>query len=65
MRRARIDFVSDGRLDVATVPRLFKLRMDSDLITPLGSPMQGLLIYVNQQHKPSILISTLGLIPKE
>lgn len=58
------DFQTDGRFDVTTVPRLFKLRMDSDLNTPLGAPMQGVLIYMQQPGKPGILTSTLGLSPK-
>ena len=61
----RSDFITDGRFDVTIVPRLFKLRMDSDLITPIGSPMKGVLIYVNQRRKPGILTSTLGVLPKK
>lgn len=60
----RTDFQTDGRFDVTTVPHLFKVRMDSDLNTSLGSPMQGVLIYIHQSHQPGILTSTLGLFPK-
>ncbi len=58
------DFQTEGRFDVTTVPRLFKVRMDSDLNTSLGSPMQGILIYIHQPQKPGVLTSTLGLLPK-
>jgi tetratricopeptide (TPR) repeat protein len=50
-----------GQFVVTELPRLFKLRIDSDLSTPYGNPMQGTLIYLNQHSKPGILISTLGL----
>jgi hypothetical protein len=43
------------------MPRLFKLRIDSDLSTPYGDPMQGTLIYLNQHPQPGVLVSTLGL----
>jgi len=59
------DFETSGRFDVTTVPRFFKVRMDSDLNTSLGSPMQGILIYIHQPHQPGILTSTLGLLPKD
>ena len=42
------------------MPRLFKLRMDSDLSSPYGDPMQGTLFYLNQHPRPGVLVSTLG-----
>ena len=33
------------------VPRFFKLRIDSDRVTPYGKPMHGKLIYLNQHPK--------------
>jgi tetratricopeptide (TPR) repeat protein len=60
-RGKRIQFDTDGQFVVTEVPRFFKLRIDSDLSTPYGDPMQGALIYLNQQPGPSILVSTLGL----
>jgi len=57
----RIEFESQSQFIITETPRFFKLRMDSDLVTPYGNPMRGMLIYVNQHPKPAILISTLGL----
>lgn len=51
----------DGQFVVTEVPRFFKLRIDSDLSTTYGEPMQGMLIYLNQQPKPGFMINTLGL----
>jgi tetratricopeptide (TPR) repeat protein len=61
-RGEQVEFDADGQFVVNEVPRLFKLRMDSDLSTPYGDPMQGILIYLNQGSKPGILVSTLGLM---
>ena len=63
-RRKRIEFDSRGHFVITEAPRLFKLRMNSDLATPYGNPMQGRLIYLNQHLRPGILISTLGLEDK-
>jgi len=60
-RGKKIEFDSHGHFVITEVPRFFKLRMDSDLATPYGNPMQGKLICLNQHPKPAILISTLGL----
>ena len=60
-RGKRIEFDAHGQFVVTETPRFFKLRVDSDLVTPYGNPMQGKLIYLNQHPKPAILISTLGL----
>jgi tetratricopeptide (TPR) repeat protein len=60
-RGERVEFDHDGRFVVTEVPRFFKVRIDSDLVTPYGTPMQGMLIYLSQHPKPGILISTLGL----
>ncbi len=54
-----ITFDSKGQFVVTEVPRLFKVNIDSDLVTPYGNPMQGLLIYLSHPRKPGILISTL------
>jgi hypothetical protein len=59
-RGKQVEFNANGQFVVAEVPRFFKLRIDSDLSTPYGNPMQGTLIYLNQQTEPGILISTLG-----
>jgi tetratricopeptide (TPR) repeat protein len=60
-RGEQVEFDADGQFVVTEIPRLFKLRMDSDLSTPYGDPMQGTLIYLNQHPQPGVLVSTLGL----
>jgi len=60
-RGKQVESDADGQFVVTEVPRFFKLRMDSDLSTPYGDPMQGILIYLNQQPQPGILVNTLGL----
>lgn len=54
-----VEFDSDGQFVVTEVPRMFKMNIDSDLSTPYGNPMQGLLIFLNRPRRPGILISTL------
>jgi hypothetical protein len=61
-RGKRVEFDAHGQFVVTEVPRFFKLRIDSDLATPYGNPMQGTLIYLNQQPEPGFLVSTLGLV---
>ena len=58
----QVFFDGDGRFIVTEMPRLFKLRMDSDLSSPYGDPMQGTLIYLNQHPQSGVLVSTLGLV---
>ncbi|MCL4394612.1 MAG: tetratricopeptide repeat protein [Chloroflexi bacterium] len=53
-----------GQFVVTEVPRLFKLRIDSDLGTPYGDPMKGTIIYLKRPSVPGILVSTLGLEPR-
>jgi tetratricopeptide (TPR) repeat protein len=60
-RGEQIEFNAHGQFVVTEAPRFFKLRVDSDLSTPYGDPMQGMLIYLNQHPQPGILVSTLGL----
>jgi hypothetical protein len=57
----QVEFDAAGQFVVTEVPRLFKLRIDSDLPSPYGDPMQGTLIYLNQHPQPGVLVSTLGL----
>jgi tetratricopeptide (TPR) repeat protein len=61
-RNEMVEFDASGQFVVTEVPRFFKLRIDSDLSTPYGAPMQGMLIYLKQSQRPDILISTLGLL---
>ena len=63
-RGKQVEFDAHGQFVVTEVPRFFKLRMDSDLSTPYGDPMQGTLIYLNQHPEPGVLVSTLELIAK-
>ena len=57
----RSEFDAHGQFVVTEMPRFFKLRMDSDLSTPYGDPMQGILIYLNQHPQPGVLVGTMGL----
>lgn len=57
----RVEFDADGQFSVTHIPRFFKVRVDSDLSTPYGDPMQGTLIYLRQQSRPGLVVSTLGL----
>jgi len=59
-----VEFDANGQFVVTEAPRFFKLSIDSDLATPYGDPMQGMLIYLNPSQEPGILISTLGLLDK-
>ncbi|MCP4544845.1 MAG: tetratricopeptide repeat protein [bacterium] len=59
-RGEQVFFDADGRFVVTEMPRLFKLRMDSDLASSYGDPMQGTLIYLNQHPRPGVLLSTMG-----
>jgi hypothetical protein len=59
-RGERVHSDADGQFTVTRVPRFFKVRIDSDLITPIGAPMQGTLIYVNQPG-PGIMLTTLRM----
>ncbi|MBU0490261.1 MAG: tetratricopeptide repeat protein [Chloroflexi bacterium] len=61
-RGQRVELDADGQFVVTEVPRLFKLRIDSDLASPYGDPMRGFLIYLNQHPEPGVLVNTLGLL---
>lgn len=58
-RNERIALNTMGQFIVTEVPRFFKLRIDSDLGTPYGNPMQGVLMYLDQPEKPGVFISTM------
>jgi hypothetical protein len=60
----RTELSAEGQFVVSEAPSFFKLRMDSDLATPYGAPMQGNLIYLRQRAQPGVLINTMGLLPK-
>ena len=57
----QVHLQADGQFNVTSVPYFFKVRIDSDLVTPVGRPMQGTLIYLNQGSRPGLLISTMSL----
>jgi tetratricopeptide (TPR) repeat protein len=60
--REAVHFDAHGQFVATEVPRFFKLRIDSDLVTPYADPMQGTLIYLNQHPEAGVLVSTLGLM---
>jgi tetratricopeptide (TPR) repeat protein len=53
---------SDGRLLSGQAPSHLKVRVDSDLESPYGSPFRGYFIYLRQGTKPGIAVTTLGLL---
>mgnify|MGYP000263728512 CR=1 FL=1 len=55
-----VNFDADGQFVVTEAPRFFKLNIDSDLSSPYGDPMQGIMIYLNRGKHPGILLSTLN-----
>jgi len=63
-RGKQVEFDANGQFVVTEVPRFFKLRIDSDLSSPYGDPMQGMLIYLNQHPQPGVLVGTLGLLAR-
>jgi tetratricopeptide (TPR) repeat protein len=52
---------SNGRLLSGQAPSHLKVRVDSDLESPYGSPFRGYFIYLQQEAKPGIAVTTLGL----
>lgn len=57
-----VHFDAHGQFVVTEAPRFFKLRIDSDLVTPYADSMHGTLIYLNQHPEAGVLVSTLGLM---
>lgn len=52
---------SNGRLLSDQAPSHLKVRIDSDLESPYGSPFRGYFIYLGQETKPGVAVMTLGL----
>lgn len=52
---------SNGRLLPDQTPSHFKVRVDSDLESPFGSPFSGYFIYLAQKGRPGVVAMTLGL----
>lgn len=52
----------NGRLLSDQVPTHLKVRVDSDLDSPYGSPFSGYFIYLNQGRRPGVAVMTLGLL---
>lgn len=59
-RRERSDFDADGRFLTHLTPTFFKLKVDSDLESPLGIPLQGLFIYVKNGPRKGTIVSTIS-----
>jgi len=59
-RKERIDFDSDGRFLTHLTPTFFKLKVDSALESPLGTPLQGLFIYVKNGPRQGTIVSTIS-----
>jgi hypothetical protein len=62
MTEEGLEYGSDGRLLSDEVPTHLKVRVDSDLESPYGSPFQGYFIYLNQGTRSGIAVLTLGLM---
>ena len=51
----------NGRLLTDPLPNFFKLRIDSSMDSPYGSPFSGYFIYVRQNRQSGQVISTIGV----
>lgn len=58
-RGKQVDMIADGQFRVQELPIFFKLRIDSDLPLPYAKKSQGYTIYLNQQPKPGLLITSM------
>lgn len=58
-----LDHEGAGRLLSDELPTHLKVRVDSDLDNPYGTPFSGYFIYLAQPQAPGIAVSTLGLTP--
>jgi tetratricopeptide (TPR) repeat protein len=58
-RGKQVDMIADGQFRVQELPIFFKLRIDSDLPLPYVKKSQGCTIYLNQQPKPGLLITSM------
>jgi tetratricopeptide (TPR) repeat protein len=52
----------NGRLFADKTPSHLKVRVDSDLESPYGSPFSGYFIYLAQGGQPGVAVLTLGLL---
>jgi tetratricopeptide (TPR) repeat protein len=52
----------NGRLFADKMPSHLKVRVDSDLESPYGSPFNGYFIYLAQGGQPGVAVMTLGLL---
>lgn len=59
-RKERIDFDADGRFLTHLTPTFFKFKVDSDLESPLGLPLQGLFIYIKNGPSKGMVVSTIS-----
>lgn len=59
LRGKPVDKIADGQFRVQELPIFFKLRIDSDLPLPYVKNSQGYTIYLNQQSKPGLLVTSM------
>jgi len=55
----QVDWIADGQFRVQELPIFFKLRIDTDISLPYVEKSQGYTIYLNQQPKPGLLITSM------
>ncbi len=55
----QVDWIADGQFRVRELPIFFKLRIDSDLPLPYVKKSQGYTLYLNQQPKPGLLVTSM------
>jgi hypothetical protein len=58
---AMVEQWGHGRLLTDPLPNFFKLRIDSDLESPYGTPFSGYFIYLRQNNRGGQTVSTLGV----
>ena len=58
-RGKQVDRIADGQFRVRELPIFFKLRIDSDLPLPYVKKSQGYTLYLNQQPKLGLLVTSM------
>jgi hypothetical protein len=58
-RGKKVDRIADGQFRVQELPIFFKVRIDSDLPLPYAKKPQGYTLYLNQQPKPGLFITSM------
>lgn len=62
MREDILQDAAAGRLLSDQAPTFLKVRVDSDLESPYGTPFSGYFIYLAQGQRSGVIVSTLGLL---